>query len=169
VTVTYALGGADSGNYDVVQPASQTANITPAPLVVSGITAGNKTFDGTTSASINAANALLSGKVSGDDVTVTASGAFTDPAVGNGKLVNLFSRYGGADAGNYMITDQTSTLANILAVAAASPVASSSSVNLPPQVRHGHAGAIVGPAPAVGFPAAVADAFVDADGELRSA
>ncbi|OWY34774.1 YDG domain-containing protein [Herbaspirillum aquaticum] len=135
VTVTYALAGADSGNYDVVQPASQTANITPAPLVVSGITAGNKTFDGTTSASINAANALLGGKVSGDDVTVTASGAFTDPAVGNGKLVNLFSRYGGADAGNYMITDQTSTLANILAVAAASPVASSSSANLPPQVR----------------------------------
>ena len=76
--------------------------------------------------------------MSGDVVTVTATGAFTDPAVGNGKLVNLFSRYGGADAGNYTITGQTSTLANITAAAtatAASPAASSPSVNPPQQVR----------------------------------
>ncbi|WP_433693495.1 YDG domain-containing protein [Herbaspirillum seropedicae] len=129
VTVTYTLSGTDAGNYNVIQPAAQTANITPASLTVSGITANNKPFDGTTTASVNAAGAILTGKVAGDVVTVAATGAFSDPAVGNGKLVNLSSTYGGADVGNYTITDQATTTASI--TSALPPAAPSASVPAP--------------------------------------
>ena len=40
-----ALAGTASGNYTLTQPTT-TANITAAPLTVTGITAGNKVYDG---------------------------------------------------------------------------------------------------------------------------
>jgi filamentous hemagglutinin family protein len=118
ITVSgYTLGGADAGNYSVGQPSGLTANITPAALSVSGITASNKTYDGSTSATVNTAGAVLTGKIGGDTVTVSATGAFADKNVGVGKTITLSSSYGGADAGNYTFTDQTSTTANITAKA----------------------------------------------------
>ncbi|MDP2144467.1 MAG: YDG domain-containing protein, partial [Gallionella sp.] len=114
VTVTgYTLGGADAGNYTVVQPTGVTANITQAAITVSGITVGNKTYDATTAATVNTAGAVFTGKVGGDTVTVSATGTFSDKNVANGKTVTLASSYGGADAGNYTITDQATTTANI--------------------------------------------------------
>ena len=118
VTVSgYTLGGVDAGNYSVGQPSGLTANITPAALSVSGITASNKTYDGSTSATVNTAGAVLTGKIGGDTVTVSATGAFADKNVGAGKTITLSSSYGGADAGNYTFTDQASTTANITAKA----------------------------------------------------
>ncbi|MDP2142830.1 MAG: YDG domain-containing protein, partial [Gallionella sp.] len=61
----------------------------------------------------NAAGAVFTGLVGGDTVTVGATGTFSDKNVANGKTVTLASTYGGADAGNYAITDQASTTANI--------------------------------------------------------
>jgi hypothetical protein len=53
------------------------------------------------------------GWLAGDTVTVSASGLFDNKNVGTGKTVTLTSSYGGADAGNYSITDQTTTTADI--------------------------------------------------------
>jgi YDG domain-containing protein len=116
VTVTgYSLAGADAGNYNLVSPAGLTANIDKASIVVSGIVANDKTFDGTTAATTNTSGAVFTGRIGSDAVAVNAVGTFTDSAVGNGKTVNLTSTYSGADAGNYVFTDQATASANITA------------------------------------------------------
>jgi filamentous hemagglutinin family protein len=116
VTVAgFALAGTDAGNYRVVQPSGVLANITAAPLSISGLTAQNKIYDGSTTATINTGSAIRTGLIGSDVVTVMATGSFADKNAGGGKLVNLISSYGGADLGNYNITDQLSTHATITA------------------------------------------------------
>ena len=82
---------------------------------MSGVTAGNKTYDGGTAATVNVAKASLSGLLAGDAVTVSATGVFADKNVGAGKAVTLSSVYQGADVGNYAIAGQAFTAANISA------------------------------------------------------
>lgn len=113
VTAADSLDGPAAGNYILTQPTGLTASITPAALLISGITAANKTYDGTTAATINTSGASYIGLISGDAVSVSASGMFSDRNVGTAKPVTLSSSYTGADAGNYSITSQTSTTASI--------------------------------------------------------
>ena len=115
VTLTSSYSGADMGNYTITDQATTTANITPKTITISGITAANKEYDRTTSATIDTSNA--SGWISGDNIGLSATGTFSDKNVANGKAVTLTSNYSGADAGNYTITDQASTTANITAKA----------------------------------------------------
>ena len=84
--------GPDAGNYTANAEASTVADITGATLTVVGITAQNKVYDGTAVATLNLESAMVIGIVSGDDVTVVASGvagAFSDAEVGTGKLVTV--------------------------------------------------------------------------------
>ncbi|WP_457279479.1 beta strand repeat-containing protein [Polaromonas sp. P5_D5] len=115
VTVTgYTLGGADAGNYTVVQPTSVTANITPASLAVTGVSANNKVYDTTTTATLSGTAAVTA--LGGDTVTVggTGSGTFANKNVGNGKVVTVTGyALGGADAGNYTVVQPTAVTANI--------------------------------------------------------
>ena len=72
ITVTInglALGGPQAGNYMLVEP-STTANITPAMLTVTGITADDKAYDGTTAATLNTGGAMLMGLVPGDNLVI---------------------------------------------------------------------------------------------------
>ncbi|PJD00060.1 hypothetical protein GQ37_000005, partial [Janthinobacterium sp. BJB1] len=112
-TISLSDGTGLASNYTFSQPAGVTADITPKALTVSGITAASKVYDGTTAAAVNTSNVVLTGLVAGDAVTVGATGAFADKNAGNGKTVILTSAHGGADAGNYVITDQASGLASI--------------------------------------------------------
>ncbi len=123
VSLNSTYGGADLNNYTITDQASTVADITPKALTISGITAQNKTFNSNITATLNLANALKTGLISGDSVTVSGSGTFADANVGSGKLVSLALSYAGADVGNYTITDQTSTTADILAVATNRPQA----------------------------------------------
>ncbi len=113
------ISGRDAPNYTLTQPTT-TANITAVALTVTGITANNKAYDGTTNATLNLANAVLVGVLSGDTVslvTTNATGAFASDAVGNGITVLVSGlTLAGADAGNYTITPPTTT-ANITAIA----------------------------------------------------
>ena len=60
VTVSgLSLSGPQAGDY-VVGPATTEANITAAPLTVTGITAENKPYDGTTTATLNTGSAASS-------------------------------------------------------------------------------------------------------------
>jgi len=113
VTLASTYSGADVGNYAITDQAGTTANITPAALSIGGIAAANKTYDGTTAATVNTAGATYTGLLAGDAVTVAATGTFADKNVGTGKTVTLASIYSGADVGNYAITDQAGTTANI--------------------------------------------------------
>ncbi|MGK5021156.1 YDG domain-containing protein [Janthinobacterium sp. LB2P10] len=114
VTVSgYTLAGLDAGNYVVTQPSGLTASIARAALTVSGITAADKAFDGSTAATVSTANATLAGKFGSDDITLASTGQFSDAAAGVGKTVNLSSTYGGADIGNYIVTGQAQAIASI--------------------------------------------------------
>ena len=126
VTLTNTYGGTDLGNYTITGQSTTTADIAKAALTISGITAANKTYDGTTSAVVSTAAVVKTGLVLGDSVTVSSSGSFADKNAGLGKTVNLTSSYGGVDVGNYTITGQSTTTADI-AKAALAVVANSAS------------------------------------------
>jgi|CXWL01.1.fsa_nt_gi hypothetical protein len=102
-----ATGGGDAGNYTLTQPTT-TADITPAGLTVTGVTANDKAYDSTTAATLATGSAALSGVLGSDAVTlgvVGSTGVFADPNVGNGKPVTVSGMTtSGADAGNYTLT-----------------------------------------------------------------
>ncbi len=115
VSLSSTYGGMDLGNYTITDQASTTATITPKAVTVSGLTAANKVYDGTTAATVNLAGAVFTGQIGGDVLTAAGStGTFGSKNVGTGKTVTLSgTTYGGADAGNYTFTDQAATTANI--------------------------------------------------------
>ena len=113
VNLSSSYTGADVGNYTITNQATTTADITPKALTVSGVTAANKVYDQGTGATVNTSGAVYTGLIGGDAVTVSATGTFTDKNVANGKTVNLSSSYTGADVGNYTITNQAATTADI--------------------------------------------------------
>ncbi|OYU88940.1 MAG: hypothetical protein CFE29_15425 [Bradyrhizobiaceae bacterium PARB1] len=113
------LGGTDAGNYTLsTTTASTTVDIAKAIITsIAGITAGNKTYDGTTDAALVTSGAVFNGKLSGDVLTVAAgTGAFSGKDVGNGLTVGISGlTLGGTDAGNYTLSTTTaSTTANIV-------------------------------------------------------
>jgi hypothetical protein len=113
VNVTgYTLSGADADNYTLTSP-TLTANITAKGLTVSGITANNKVYDGNATATLNTGSAALVGVIGGDTVTLntgSAVGAFSNANIGTGKTVTVSGlTITGADAGNYSLTQPTTT------------------------------------------------------------
>ena len=115
VTVSgLTLSGADAGNYVLLAPASLNADITPASLTVTGLTANNKVYDATTAATLSGA-ATLGGVLAGDVVGVSGgTGNFADKNVGTGKPVTVSGiALSGADAGNYVVAAPTGLTANI--------------------------------------------------------
>jgi hypothetical protein len=109
------IGGAQVGDYTLTQPGT-TANITPAALTVSGVTAANKVYNANTVALLNTAGASLVGKYSGDTVTLSTTGAvgtFATKDVGNSIPVTISGlTISGAQSGDYTITQPTAS-ANI--------------------------------------------------------
>ena len=103
-------------NYAITY-AKGTLTVNKRAVTVSGITANNKTYDGTTNATLNYSNVTLDGKVGNDNLTVTATGAFADANAGEGKSVNISGlTLGGTAAGNYVLAasgQQNSTTATI--------------------------------------------------------
>ena len=117
------LGGNDAGNYTLTSnTASTTANINAQTVTVtSGISAVNKTYDGNTNATLNTDNALFSGKITNDNLSATATGAFFDKNAGGNKIVKISNiTLGGTDAGNYTLAgsgNQAETTAEIIRAA----------------------------------------------------
>ena len=115
VTVTgYTLSGADAGNYTLIEPTGLTANITPASLAISGLTANNKVYDATLADTLSGTATV---SALGSDVVSlggTGSALFASKNVGTGKAVTV-SGYtlSGADAGNYTLIEPTGLTANI--------------------------------------------------------
>ncbi len=115
VTVTgLALRGADAVNYALTSSsASLSADITPKGLTVSGVTAANKVYDGSTLATLS--GGVLSGVVSGDSLSLGgASGSFNDKNIGKAKAVTVTGlTLAGADAANYTLGSSNSVSADI--------------------------------------------------------
>jgi mucin-19 len=117
VTISgFTISGGDAANYSLVQPTGVSADITPAGLVISGLSANDKTYDRSLSATLTGG---VITPIAGDTVTLDASSAsavFVDWNVGAGKPVTV-SGYAlsGADAGNYVLTQPTGLTAAIFA------------------------------------------------------
>ncbi len=114
VTVSgISISGPSAGNYTLSSTtATDTANITKAPLTVAGVTAANKVYNGSTTATLTTGSATLVGVVSGETVTLggTATGVFSDKNAGTGKTVTISGfTIGGANSGNYTLTQPTAT------------------------------------------------------------
>ncbi|MFY0594754.1 beta strand repeat-containing protein, partial [Roseivirga sp.] len=107
-TGNYTLTGTDASNYTVTQPTGLTADITAKALTVN-ITANNKTYDKTTTATVG--DASLSGIIEGDAVELSSSPefAFASEGVGTGIAVSATGNYTltGTDASNYTVTQPT--------------------------------------------------------------
>lgn len=109
VNVSGSLGGADAGNYVLAANATTTASITPK-AITGALTAASKVYDGSF---VAATTGVLNGVVAGDNVVVNGSGQFGDKNVGIGKLVAVNGVLAGADAGNYLLTTNLTTHADI--------------------------------------------------------
>ena len=122
-TETLNAAPVDAGSYTAsitVEGATAFVNyeITKKPVtVVSGITAQNKSYDGTTDAALNTADAVIEGVLKGDDLSVTAEGAFEDANAGVNKPVTITRIVlEGEDKDNYVLAaegHQTTTEATI--------------------------------------------------------
>jgi hypothetical protein len=111
----FVLTGNATNNYTLTPPAGLTASITPAPLVVTGITASDKTYDGTTNVTIDASGATLVGVVDSDtnDISLETNAmtaAFVDPSAGTNKPVIVGGlTFSGSATSNYTLTQPTVT------------------------------------------------------------
>ncbi len=93
-----SVGGATATSTYRVDKAQVKAYLDETNPIVTG-----KTYDGTTSLSIGSSeNWYLSGKVDGDELSITASGTFEDASVGQHKRLTVSDpKLGGKDADNY--------------------------------------------------------------------
>lgn len=110
------LSGAASGNYTLASTSASASigTVTAKPLTVAlAGTAVTKTYDGTTDATLAAANFTLTGKVTGDTVTVSnTTGSYDTANAGNGKTVTVAGiALAGADAGNYSLQTPSASAA----------------------------------------------------------
>jgi hypothetical protein len=106
------LSGADADNYTLAETSTTTADIAQASIsAITGITASDKAYDGTTTATLDTDSASFTGLVTGDDLTLTSeSGAFSDKNAGINKTVNISGlKLGGTDARNYILTNPNIT------------------------------------------------------------
>src|SRR5262249_30210685 len=107
-----SISGTDAANYSANSTASATANITARSLTISA--AGvNKTYDGSTSATVT----LSDNRVAGDSLTTSyTSASFATKSVGTSKAVSVSGiNVTGTDAGNYTFNSTANTTANITA------------------------------------------------------
>lgn len=110
--------GNAGNNYDYTYAPDATGVITPKNLTVSatGLTPANRVYDGDVHASLTIGSPTLVGVISPDVVTLSTGGAvgtFADKHAANGKTVYISGlTLGGAQAGNYSLTQPTRT-ANI--------------------------------------------------------
>jgi YDG domain/MBG domain (YGX type) len=105
VTAALSLTGDDAANYTLTQPTGLTADITAKDLTVTSADVVNKTYDGTTAATIE--NTVLAGIVAGDEADVTiVAGTFAQAEIGNNIAVSNLV-LSGAAAGNYTVTQPT--------------------------------------------------------------
>jgi hypothetical protein len=114
-----ALTGDDASNYTVTDASNATADITPKAITVTGITAADKVYDGTTTATVDGSSATLINAVVGDTVSFDDSnltGTFAQSNVGTNIAVTMSNlALTGDDASNYTVTDASNATADITA------------------------------------------------------
>lgn len=119
ITATVTLIGQAAKNYALEQSGFlTTGNITAKQVTVTGITAKDKVYDGTTNATLDCSKVVLDGVLENDTLTVTAKGMFEKADVGEQKVTISDLTLDGNSANNYVLAEsgnQTETIATITA------------------------------------------------------
>ena len=110
VVITANQAG-DLVTYAAAPFVTQTLNVDPIALTVTGAQVTDKYYDGTTSAVISG---TLVGVINGDVVSLVGLGTFADPNAANGIAVTANSILFGAQSSNYMLVQPTGLSGNIL-------------------------------------------------------
>jgi hypothetical protein len=112
------LSGADGNNYTVAGAGGVSANITPKPVMITGMAATNKAYDGGTVAALT--GGLLDTGIAGEALTFTGqTGTFADKNAANGIAVTVTGTTLEDNTGlasNYALIQATGLTANITAV-----------------------------------------------------
>jgi filamentous hemagglutinin family protein len=112
-----SLSGSDAGNYAIAGTAGLTVNIAQRGISLSGVSAVDRVYDGTTVVALNTSGGSISGGLAGDDLQLLSTGAtasMADKNAGAGKAVTVGGlSLGGADAGNYTVTNGSGLTVNI--------------------------------------------------------
>ena len=114
-TVTASIA---NRNYTLTGKTTADFVITPKAVTVSGITANDKVYDGTTDAKLDCSNAQFKGILKNDTLTVTATGTMESADVGKKKVKIFNFKLGGASAASYVLAgsgNQAETTATITA------------------------------------------------------
>jgi filamentous hemagglutinin family protein len=103
----FTISGTQAGNYNLMQPTGLFANITAKSITVTGITAENKPYDATNTATLDTAAAALNGVFAQDtanvDLSTIGTGVFNNVNAGN-RLVNTSGfAIDGTASGNYTL------------------------------------------------------------------
>jgi filamentous hemagglutinin family protein len=115
----FSLTGAKANDYTLVPPTDLTANITAKTLTISGVTATDKVYDGTTGDTLSDGGATLVGVVASDSGAITlstsgAAGTFSQSDVGSNLSVSASGFVlSGSAAGNYTLAQPSGLTANI--------------------------------------------------------
>ncbi|MCC7703651.1 filamentous hemagglutinin N-terminal domain-containing protein [Janthinobacterium sp. GW460P] len=110
--VTLSDGSGLAGNYTLSTPNGMTGNIAKATISsISGLSALDKIYNGNLNVSLSPGQAVINGKIAGDDVQFfSASAAFTDKNVGSNKAVNITNiTLSGSDLVNYDFLNNTAS------------------------------------------------------------
>jgi beta-glucanase (GH16 family) len=125
------LSSTNANSVNISTPSSGNIVSNLTVTISSGISANNKAYDGTTAATINSNNVVLSGVLAGDasNVSLSTNGysaAFSSPNVGSGIAVNVSGlMLTGTASGNYTLM-QPVLSANITKASPAGVLSSSS-------------------------------------------
>ena len=114
-TVTASIA---NSNYTLTGNTTADFVITPKAVTVSGITANDKVYDGTTNAVLDYSNAQFDGILENDKLTVAAKGMFEKAEAGKQNVAISALTLGGDSAANYVLAEsgnQTETTATITA------------------------------------------------------
>ena len=102
-TISYKVVGDD--NHKDSAEGQLTVAIAKKAVVVSGITAEDKTYDGNTAAALNFEQVNFDGILGEDSLNVTASGVFEDKNAGQKKVLISNLVLDGASAKNYVLAE----------------------------------------------------------------
>jgi hypothetical protein len=108
-----SLTGGDAANYELDLAAGLTGDVNPKAVTIATLDADDKVFDGTADATVS--NDTLSGVLTGDNVSLSTTGAtlaFADANAGNGKSVMATGlSLSGSEAANYVLTGTVPAMA----------------------------------------------------------
>ena len=137
-TVYYKVQG--DANHTDTEALNLSVTIGKKDIVISGIAAQDKVYDGTTAATLVYDQVVYSGIVEGDVLTVTADGAFTDANAGADKTVSISHlTLDGVSIANYQLAAEgqqslaTATISKAASSVAKAPVALSLTYTGSPQ------------------------------------